>query len=166
MSNCRISLPLPAALAVLIWPIWLTKQPYWRLAKVKTRLDKRNSMKVSSGLRLAWKSKRRVMDEDEKRRVAYHEAAHVVNGRFVPQHRSSSQSLHYPAWPGRTLLHLAASHRRPLLDDPSRVGRQMQVLLAGTLAEEIIFKDISTGAQNRLERASAIWPAAWSWNSA
>jgi cell division protease FtsH len=33
---------------------------------------------------------------------------------------------------------------------------QMQVLLAGTLAEEIVLKDISTGAQNDLERASAI----------
>lgn len=32
----------------------------------------------------------------------------------------------------------------------------MQVLLAGTLAEEIVLKDISTGAQNDLERASAI----------
>jgi hypothetical protein len=33
---------------------------------------------------------------------------------------------------------------------------QMQVLLAGTLAEQITFSDISTGAQNDLERASAI----------
>lgn len=33
---------------------------------------------------------------------------------------------------------------------------QMQVLLAGTLAEELIFSDISTGAQNDLERCSSV----------
>ena len=38
----------------------------------------------------------------------------------------------------------------------SELESQMQVLLAGTLAEELVFQDISTGAQNDLERASAI----------
>jgi cell division protease FtsH len=33
---------------------------------------------------------------------------------------------------------------------------QIQVLLAGTLTEEIVFRDISTGAQNDLERATHI----------
>jgi len=33
---------------------------------------------------------------------------------------------------------------------------RVQVLLAGTLAEEMIFGDVSTGAQNDLERASEI----------
>jgi cell division protease FtsH len=33
---------------------------------------------------------------------------------------------------------------------------RIQVLLAGTIAEELVFDDVSTGAQNDLERASAI----------
>jgi cell division protease FtsH len=33
---------------------------------------------------------------------------------------------------------------------------RIQVLLAGTCAEELVFEDVSTGAQNDLERASAI----------
>jgi cell division protease FtsH len=33
---------------------------------------------------------------------------------------------------------------------------RIQVLLAGTMAEELIFSDVSTGAQNDLERASEI----------
>jgi cell division protease FtsH len=33
---------------------------------------------------------------------------------------------------------------------------RIQVLLAGTCAEEMVFEDVSTGAQNDLERASAI----------
>src|SRR5260370_37823242 len=34
--------------------------------------------------------------------------------------------------------------------------RRIQVLLGGTLAEEMVFHDVSTGAQNDLERASEI----------
>ena len=38
----------------------------------------------------------------------------------------------------------------------SELESQLQILLAGTIAEEIIYKDISTGAQNDLERATDI----------
>ncbi len=38
----------------------------------------------------------------------------------------------------------------------SELESQLQILLAGTLAEELIFKDISTGASNDLERATDI----------
>ena len=38
----------------------------------------------------------------------------------------------------------------------SELESRIQVLLAGTVTEEIIFKDISTGAQNDLERSTEI----------
>ena len=38
----------------------------------------------------------------------------------------------------------------------SELESRIQVLLAGTIAEEMIFKDISSGAQNDLERATEI----------
>ena len=38
----------------------------------------------------------------------------------------------------------------------SELESRIQVLLAGTIAEEMIFDDISTGAQNDLERATEI----------
>ncbi len=38
----------------------------------------------------------------------------------------------------------------------SELESQMKVLLAGTLTEEMIFQDISTGAQNDLERCTEI----------
>jgi cell division protease FtsH len=108
--------------------------------------------RVTAGL----EKKRRVMDEDEKRRVAYHEAAHALVAYSLPNTDPVHKVSIIPARPGRAGLHAAASGRGSLSDDPSRAGSQMQVLLAGTLAEEIVFKDISTGAQNDLERASAI----------
>jgi cell division protease FtsH len=38
----------------------------------------------------------------------------------------------------------------------SELESRIQVLLAGTMAEELIYDDISTGAQNDLERATEI----------
>ncbi len=108
--------------------------------------------RVTTGL----EKKRRVMQEDEKRRVAYHEAAHALVAYSLP----NTDPVHKVSIIPRGLAALGYTLQRPederYLMTQSELESQMQVLLAGTLAEELIFKDISTGAQNDLERASAI----------
>lgn len=108
--------------------------------------------RVTTGL----EKKRRAMDEDEKRRVAYHEAAHALVAYSLP----NTDPVHKVSIIPRGLAALGYTLQRPegdrYLMTQSELEAQMQVLLAGTLAEEIVFKDISTGAQNDLERASAI----------
>ncbi len=108
--------------------------------------------RVTTGL----EKKRRAMDEDEKRRVAYHEAAHALVASSLP----NTHPVHKVSIIPRGLAALGYTLQRPegdrYLMTQSELEAQMQVLLAGTLAEEIVFKDISTGAQNDLERASAI----------
>lgn len=108
--------------------------------------------RVTTGL----EKKRRVMDEDEKRRVAYHEAAHALVAYSLP----NSDPVHKVSIIPRGLAALGYTLQRPTGDrylmTQAELEAQMQVLLAGTLAEEIVFQDISTGAQNDLERASAI----------
>ena len=47
----------------------------------------------------------------------------------------------------------------------SELESRIQVLLGGTVAEEMIFADISTGAQNDLEPQRRS-PGEWSWTSA
>jgi cell division protease FtsH len=108
--------------------------------------------RVTTGL----EKKRRAMDEDEKRRVAYHEAAHALVACSLP----NTDPVHKVSIIPRGLAALGYTLQRPAGDrylmTQTELEAQMQVLLAGTLAEEIVFKDISTGAQNDLERASAI----------
>ncbi len=108
--------------------------------------------RVTAGL----EKKRRVMDEDEKLRVAYHEAAHALVAYSLP----NTDPVHKVSIIPRGLAALGYTLQRPTGDrylmTQAELEAQMQVLLAGTLAEEIVFKDISTGAQNDLERASAI----------
>ena len=47
----------------------------------------------------------------------------------------------------------------------SELESRIQVALAGTLAEEMIYGNVSTGAQNDLKRPRKS-PAAWSWTTA
>ncbi len=108
--------------------------------------------RVTTGL----EKKRRVMDEDEKRRVAYHEAAHALVAYSLP----NTDPVHKVSIIPRGLAALGYTMQRPdrrsLSDDASGVGSPDASAAGRHLAEEIVFKDISTGAQNDLERASAI----------
>ncbi|MBX3422092.1 MAG: ATP-dependent zinc metalloprotease FtsH [Pirellulaceae bacterium] len=108
--------------------------------------------RVTAGL----EKKRRVMDDDEKLRVAYHEAAHALVACSLP----NTDPVHKVSIIPRGLAALGYTLQRPegdrYLMTQAELETQMQVLLAGTLAEEIVLKDISTGAQNDLERATAI----------
>lgn len=108
--------------------------------------------RVTAGL----EKKSRIMDEEEKCRVAYHEAAHALVAYSLP----NTDPVHKVSIIPRGLAALGYTMQRPsgerFLMTQAELEAQMQVLLAGTLAEEITFHDISTGAQNDLERASSI----------
>lgn len=108
--------------------------------------------RVTAGL----EKKNRVMNEDEKIRVAYHEAGHAVVAAALP----NTDPVHKVSIIPRGLAALGYTMHRPredrYLQTKSELESQMKVLLAGTLTEELIFQDISTGASNDLERCSAI----------
>ena len=108
--------------------------------------------RVTAGL----EKKQRVMNEDEKRRVAYHESGHALVAYSLP----NTDPVHKVSIIPRGLAALGYTMQRPegdrFLLTQSELESRIQVLLAGTITEEIIFSDISTGAQNDLERATEI----------
>jgi cell division protease FtsH len=108
--------------------------------------------RVTAGL----EKKKRIMSEDEKRRVAYHEAGHALVAFSLP----NTDPVHKVSIIPRGIAALGYTMQRPegdryLMTQPE-LEAQMQVLMAGTITEELIFRDISTGAQNDLERATNI----------
>jgi cell division protease FtsH len=107
---------------------------------------------VTAGL----EKKQRVMHADEKQRVAYHESAHALVAYSLP----NTDTVHKVSIIPRGLAALGYTMQRPEGDryllTQSELESRVQVLLAGTVAEEIIFGDVSTGAQNDLERATEI----------
>ena len=108
--------------------------------------------RVTAGL----EKKNRVMNEDEKIRVAYHEAGHAIVAAALP----NTDPVHKVSIIPRGLAALGYTMQRPESDrylmTKSELESNMKVLLAGTLTEEMIFQDISTGAQNDLERCTEI----------
>jgi cell division protease FtsH len=108
--------------------------------------------RVTAGL----EKKNRVMNEDEKIRVAYHEAGHALVAAALP----NSDPVHKVSIIPRGLAALGYTMQRPeserYLMTKSELESNMKVLLAGTLTEEMIFQDISTGAQNDLERCTEV----------
>ena len=108
--------------------------------------------RVTTGL----EKKQRVMNEDEKRRVAYHESGHALVAYCLPD----TDPVHKVSIIPRGIAALGYTLQRPTGDrflmTQNELESQIQVLLAGTVTEEIFFDDISTGAQNDLERATEI----------
>ena len=108
--------------------------------------------RVTAGL----EKKTRVMNKEEKHRVAYHESGHALVAYSSP----NTDPVHKVSIIPRGLAALGYMMQRPTQDRYLMTQRelesQLQILLAGTLTEELIYKDISTGAQNDLERASDI----------
>jgi cell division protease FtsH len=108
--------------------------------------------RVTAGL----EKKQRVMNADEKQRVAYHEAGHALVAYSLP----NTDPVHKVSIIPRGLAALGYTMQRPTDDrylmTQSELESNLQILLAGTMAEELIFEDISTGASNDLERATDI----------
>ncbi|MBQ9801274.1 MAG: ATP-dependent zinc metalloprotease FtsH [Thermoguttaceae bacterium] len=108
--------------------------------------------RVATGL----EKKRRVISEKEKVRVAYHECGHALTANAIP----GTDPVHKISIVPRGLAALGYTWQRPdderYLTTRAELIAQMQTLLAGTIAEELIFGDVSTGAQNDLERATEI----------
>ncbi len=106
--------------------------------------------RVTTGL----EKRQRIIHEDEKQRVAYHESAHALVACSLP----NTDPVHKVSIIPRGLAALGYVLQRPegdrYLVTQSELESRIQVGLAGTVAEEMIFDDVSTGAQNDLERAT------------
>jgi cell division protease FtsH len=99
--------------------------------------------------------KSRVMSEEEKLVIAYHEAGHALVGHVLPNtdpiHKVSIIAR------GRALgwtLALPETDRH--LQTRSALRDELAMLLGGRTAEETVFGDPTTGAQNDIERATHI----------
>jgi cell division protease FtsH len=99
--------------------------------------------------------KTRVISEREKRIIAYHEAGHALVAHALPNADPVHKISIIPR--GRALGY---TQTLPLEDKflatRSEMVDELAMLLGGRVAEEMVIGDITTGAQNDLERATKI----------
>lgn len=99
--------------------------------------------------------KSRIMNDQVRERIAYHEVGHAVVGELLPnadpvhkvsilpRGRALGYTMHYPT------EDKYLTTRQEFLD-------QISSLLAGRVAEEEVYHEVTTGASNDFERATAI----------
>ena len=100
--------------------------------------------------------KSHVINPKEKKTVAYHESGHALLAELVPGADPVSKISIIP----RGIAALGYTTQQPTEDryllTRSELVARIDVLLGGRVAEEIVFGEISTGAQNDLQRATEI----------
>jgi cell division protease FtsH len=100
--------------------------------------------------------KTRVMNEQERRIVAYHELGHALVALTVP-HADPIQKVSIIP---RGIAALGYTLQRPTEDrylmTKSELIDKLTMLLGGRVAEELTFDEVSTGAQNDLVKATDI----------
>ncbi len=99
--------------------------------------------------------KSRVMQDKEKKVIAYHEVGHALLSKLLPNVDSVHKISVLPR--GMALGYtLQLPEQDKHLLSKSEATEQIVVLLGGRVAEEIVFGEITSGAQNDLERATAM----------
>ena len=100
--------------------------------------------------------KNRVMNPQEKKTVAFHESGHAIVAESVDH----ADPVHKISIMPRGIAALGYTQQQPTEDrylmTRSELLDRLAVLLGGRVAEELVFQEISTGAQNDLQRASDI----------
>ena len=100
--------------------------------------------------------KSRLISEKEKEIVAYHESGHALVAKLLP----NTDPVHKVSIIPRGNAALGYTLQLPTQDryliSKLELMDRLSVLLGGRVAEDLIFQDITTGAQNDLERATKI----------
>ncbi|MXW39970.1 MAG: ATP-dependent zinc metalloprotease FtsH [Synechococcus sp. SB0668_bin_15] len=98
----------------------------------------------------------RVLAEDEKRIVAYHEVGHAIVGHMVPGGSKVAKISIVPRGMSALGYTLQLPTEDRFLNSKEDLQGQITTLLGGRSAEEIVFGKITTGAANDLQRATDI----------
>lgn len=96
-----------------------------------------------------------VMPEEERRNTAYHESGHAVVAKLLPKTDPVHKVTIIPR--GRALgltMQLPAEDRYSM--DRNRILDTLAVLFGGRIAEELFMNQMTTGASNDFERATAM----------
>ncbi|MCX7846967.1 MAG: ATP-dependent zinc metalloprotease FtsH [bacterium] len=98
----------------------------------------------------------RVMDEEDRRYTAYHEAGHALVTVLIPE----CEPLHKVTIVPRGMAYLGATMQLPEKDKyhyrKKELEGQMAVLMGGRVAEELVFGDVTSGARNDIKHATEI----------
>ncbi|TAG47950.1 MAG: ATP-dependent metallopeptidase FtsH/Yme1/Tma family protein [Betaproteobacteria bacterium] len=121
----------------------------------KRLVDMEDFEKAKDKIYMGAERKSMVMTDDEKRATAYHESGHAIVASIIPKSDPVHKVTIIPR--GRALgvtWQLPERDRISLYKD--QMLGQIAMLFGGRIAEDLFVKNVSTGASNDFERATAI----------
>lgn len=106
---------------------------------------------------IAGKEKKdRIMTEEEKSLVAFHEVGHALAAALQKQTQPVHKITIIPRTMGALGYTMQMPEKEKFLLSKDELIEQIIVLLAGRAAEEVIFNKATTGASNDIERATGL----------
>ncbi|QJD29353.1 ATP-dependent zinc metalloprotease FtsH [Methylococcus geothermalis] len=100
--------------------------------------------------------KSRLLSDAEKHRVAVHESGHALVAEIVPTGEPVHKVSIIPRGAAALGFTLQLPVEEKFLSTEQELKDQIAILLGGRTAEELVFGESSSGAQNDLEKASEI----------
>jgi len=100
-------------------------------------------------------AKKRLQSDEDRQITAYHEAGHAIVTHILPKmdpvHRISIVARGMSL--GHTLIPPAADRTH---ETKTRIVQQITAMLGGRAAEEVVFKEMTSGASNDIQRATQL----------
>jgi cell division protease FtsH len=124
-------------------------------ARVKrTRVEQKDLSEAIERVVAGLEKKSRVLQDDEKKVVAYHEVGHAIVGHLMPGGSKVAKISIVPRGMSALGYTLQLPTEERFLNSKEDLQGQIATLLGGRSAEEIVFGKITTGAANDLQRAT------------
>lgn len=98
----------------------------------------------------------RIISEKEKKITAYHEAGHAILFHVLPDVGPVHTVSIIPTGIGAAGYTMPLPEKDEMFLTKSKMLQDIKVSLGGRIAEEIIFKDITTGASSDIKRATKV----------
>ena len=98
----------------------------------------------------------KVISEKEKRITAYHEAGHAILFHLLPDVGPVHTISIIPTGVGAAGYTMPLPEKDEMFNTKGKMLQNIMVSLGGRIAEEIIFKDVTTGASQDIKQATSI----------
>ena len=97
-----------------------------------------------------------MIDEEEKKKIAYHESGHAIIGKLLPHADPVHKISIIPRSNGALGFTLQMPLEEKVLVSKSELLDKLTTLLGGRTSEELVFEDVTTGAQDDFKKATDI----------
>jgi cell division protease FtsH len=124
--------------------------------KGKDEVDNEDFEQAIDRIIAGLEKKNRVLNDREKKIVAYHETGHALVAAFTPTAEKVHKITIVPRGIGSLGFTLQLPTEDRYLMSKTELLEKIDVLLGGRAAEELTFGEITTGAQNDLQKATNI----------